>query len=377
MIRVLFVAGHPLDAGGVETYLLSLSKLLGRRFEVFLAAPASGGFHSRAARAGLGVVPWATGFPTDESAAGNLRRILEACRADIVHVQDLPSALTAGRAARRAGLPIVRTVHLPAPLTASGPGLRAWLRRGYYAALERHAHHRLADRVIFVAHSAMVGALSSGAVPRRAARFVPNGVGQGRHSLNAAERRKTRARHGASSSTTVLCFAGRLDRQKGVDILIDAIARLEARADVQAWLLGDGPDRAALEARTRRNGTDNLVRFLGYREDVRPVLRAADAFVLPSRYEGMPLALLEAMAAGLPCIVSDVGDCGLLVREGACGVVVPTENRAALADALGSVLAQPHRRRRWGEAARRAAAGYGIRQTVEATAAVYDSVRAR
>src|SRR3972149_5403661 len=109
--------------------------------------------------------------------------------------------------------------------------------------------------------------------------------------------------------------------------------------------LGAGPTPPRRGARTRRNGTDNVVRFLGYREDVRPVLRAADAFVLPSRYEGMPLALLEAMAAGLPCVVSDVGDCGLLVREGARGVGVPTENRAALADALGSVLAQPHRRR--------------------------------
>ena len=374
---ILFVAGHPLDVGGVETYLLSLSKLLGRRFKVFLAASASGRFHSRAARAGLGVVPWATGFPNDSSASQNLRSLLEACRADIVHVQDLPSALTAGRAARRAGLPVVRTVHLPAAVTASGPGLRAWLRRGYYAALERHAHHRLADRVIFVAHSAMVGALSSGAVPRRAARFVPNGVPPLRRSVDAAARRKTRAGLGADPSTTVLCFVGRLDRQKGVDVLIDGLSRLGPQEHLQTWLLGDGPDRSALEALASQTGSENVVRFLGHREEVRRLLHAADAFVLPSRYEGMPIALLEAMAAGLPCLVSDVGDCGLLVREAHCGLVVPGPHPAAWADALRSLLSQPDRWRPWGEAARRAAAGYDIRQTVEATAAVYESVKAR
>jgi glycosyltransferase involved in cell wall biosynthesis len=134
-----------------------------------------------------------------------------------------------------------------------------------------------------------------------------------------------------------LAFAGRLTAQKDLDIAFDALADVPAATLV---VLGDGPERASLERRLRDAGLDGRVRFLGSgtREDVLRLFRAADAAVLPSRWENMPHALLEALAVGTPVVAAAVGGVPEVVHDGENGLLVPPGDAAALGAAIARLL---------------------------------------
>lgn len=148
---------------------------------------------------------------------------------------------------------------------------------------------------------------------------------------------------------------GRLVHQKGLDLLLEALARCSAPAST--WplvLVGDGVERAPLEHQAVRAGLAERVRFAGFQRDPLPFLMGASVFVLPSRYEGMPNALLEAMAAGLAVVVSDASPGPLeVVEHRRCGLVVPAGDVEALALALAELAADPALCRSLGRAARR------------------------
>ncbi|MBQ62282.1 MAG: glycosyl transferase family 1 [Gammaproteobacteria bacterium] len=146
----------------------------------------------------------------------------------------------------------------------------------------------------------------------------------------------------------------RLVPQKGVDVLISAIALLSGSAS--EWpvvLVGDGPERQALEKQAAVEGVQDHVHFEGFRSDPEVLLAAASVFVLPSRFEGMPNALLEAMAAGLAVIVTDASPGPLeVVEDRRCGIVVPSEDPHALAKAMSELVEDVDLRNRLGFAAR-------------------------
>lgn len=122
---------------------------------------------------------------------------------------------------------------------------------------------------------------------------------------------------GAEPAAPCLCFVGRLDRQKGLDVLLDALAILRSRGTAfTACLAGDGPDRQQLVEQARRLGLEESVSFAGLRQDPAAVYRQASIFVLPSRNEGLPLALLEAMASGLGVVATGVGGVPELLNPG-------------------------------------------------------------
>ncbi len=136
-----------------------------------------------------------------------------------------------------------------------------------------------------------------------------------------------------------LLFVGRLAAVKGVPVLLDAFrAARERRPDLTLTLIGDGPDRPALEVAAADLG--GVVTFLGYRNQsgVADALAEADALVLPSFAEGVPVVLMEAMAAGRPVVATQVGGVGELVTDGVDGRVVPPGDAVALADAILGVL---------------------------------------
>jgi glycosyltransferase involved in cell wall biosynthesis len=104
-----------------------------------------------------------------------------------------------------------------------------------------------------------------------------------------------------------ICYTGRLHEAKGLDVLISACAAVQKGGRrCQLLLVGDGPERAKLEAQANEGGDPGMVRFIGAVDDVEPYLRASDLFALPSRFEGLSVSLLEAMALGMPCIASDI-----------------------------------------------------------------------
>ena len=158
---------------------------------------------------------------------------------------------------------------------------------------------------------------------------------------------------GPSNATGFITVA-RLVPQKGLDVLIEALPRLSGAA--AAWpvtLVGDGPERDRLQAQAKDLGVSDQLRCLGFRSDPERFLAEAAVFVLPSRFEGMPNALLEAMAAGLAVIVTDASPGPLeVVEPGVSGLVVPSDDPVALAAAMESLASDPDRCRRMGDAAR-------------------------
>jgi glycosyltransferase involved in cell wall biosynthesis len=143
---------------------------------------------------------------------------------------------------------------------------------------------------------------------------------------------------------------GRLEPQKGVDVLIRALAEVE---DVDLLVVGDGSERGRLEDLAREVGVSDRIEWKGWSNDPRSYLPSLDVFVLPSRNEGFPLAVLEALLAGIAVIASDVGSIAEAVRHRETGLLVPPEDHGALAAAMRHLLADEAFGRELGEKGRR------------------------
>lgn len=141
---------------------------------------------------------------------------------------------------------------------------------------------------------------------------------------------------------TVLVAVGRLRPQKGMDLLLNAVARVRKNRDVRLLVAGDGPDRKQLEDEAKQLGIDDLVQFTGFLENPYPLMRNADVFVLPSRFEGSPNVLVEAMALGTPVVATDCpsGPRGIL-QDGRLGPLVPVEDVMALAGGIEQAIDHP------------------------------------
>ena len=215
--------------------------------------------------------------------------------------------------------------------------------RGLWPRL-RQVHYRRAD--VVTANTEGVLSALRGMGRWRRLELLPNPLAEGI---------SPRAVEGAVRREPELLAVARLVHQKGLDLLIQAFARLPDPAE-GAWrlvLVGDGPERKSLEAMALREGLGDRVVFEGFQPNPSSYMARASIFVLPSRFEGMPNALLEAMAAGLPVIVSDASPGPLeMVEPGVHGLVVPSDNADALAAALARLMADPALRQHLGEAGR-------------------------
>jgi glycosyltransferase involved in cell wall biosynthesis len=196
--------------------------------------------------------------------------------------------------------------------------------------------HSQADLSVCVSAGLVPEVVATGLSPDRAV-VVPVGIDVDRTIAD-----------GAAASPSVeppyIVAAGRLDRQKGFDVLLDAFARAHDRlAGHRLVIIGEGPARGELEAQVTRLGLADRVVLTGFLSNLQPTLRGAALFVLPSRYEGMGgLVLLEAMVHGLPIIATDcVTGPRDLLEDGCGGLLVPVEDVEALADAMAAHIADP------------------------------------
>jgi glycosyltransferase involved in cell wall biosynthesis len=212
--------------------------------------------------------------------------------------------------------------------------------------------------------------------PERAAGIVavPNGIDVP-EPLEAAERERVRERHGVPHRSPLVLAAGRLTQQKDFATLIDAAAALRGRLPGVTFIVaGEGELRADLEERIRARGLQEEFRLPGNLLELRDLMQAADLFVLSSRWEGLPLVLLEAMAAALPVVGTRIKGLTDVVEEGRTGLLVPPGDAAALADALADLLGSAERRLLWGRAGRaRIAAEFGLDRTVAALDRLYSA----
>jgi len=346
-----------LDYGGVETHLLALlRKLPTDGFSFVIISPVSKRFREAAQSLGARVHPFAHWSAFNPFALFELTSVLKREAVDIVHAQS-PIAAAPGRlAAWMLGLPAVVTVHLPVTrYHGTRQTLRARSGRWIYVNLDRLLNHAMTDRLVYVAQRVRDESVASGLSPAERSIVIPNGINL-EEFQQGVDRDSLRRSFNLPQGARVITFIGRLDEQKGLDLLLEATAGVEG---VEVWLVGDGPVRAELQRLATKLGIDDRVKFWGYQAQIERYLYASDIFVLPSRYEGMPIVLLEALAAGIPCVVSRVGDNDLVVEDGKHGLVVPPNDATALAKALNLLLLSPEMYRQMSEAAVRRSEDFG------------------
>jgi glycosyltransferase involved in cell wall biosynthesis len=208
--------------------------------------------------------------------------------------------------------------------------------------------------------------------------LIPNGIPTDEYAPDPDRRVQWRQAHGIEPYATVLVHVGRFAPPKNHALLIEAFAQVRTDAPLYLLLVGGGELEHAVREQVTQLGLENRVRFLGVRADVADILRASDVFVLSSRWEGNPLSVMEAMAAGLPVVSTGVGGVPELVREGETGLLVPSEDAGALAQAMQALVDDPVRRQAMGAAARQhAVAHFDIRHTVRGYEQLYEALLKR
>lgn len=288
----------------------------------------------------LGAATLGLPHPRDPAFKGTIVGFLESNRVDVfhVHVASGRENFDGARSAREAGVPVVvQTQHLP------------WLFGSHKHRVPFFRAIGPVDRLITLCQ-AQCRTYERIGVPPATLATVPNGV---RPRPSSPGRSAARARLELDPNQRVVLTIGRLTGQKGHRYLIESIPRLVADfPDVSVVILGDGHLDEQLCAQAAGLGVGDRVRLVGYRPDAR-ILDAADIFVLPSLQEGMPLAALEAMEAGLAVVATRVIGTSEVVTNGETGTLVPPQNPPALAGAIGSLLADPVRCARYGDEGRR------------------------
>lgn len=246
-------------------------------------------------------------------------------------------AIVAGRFARAGAL--VATSHLYVETSLSAR-----------ARLQQRILSRLVDRYLAVSSAVKEDLVAKLGWPAKRIEVVHNGV------VIPADLPKPdqvlRREMTCGGEGAIVLVPARLTAQKGHSVLLRAAPAVAAANFVFA---GDGPDRVALAALASQLNLDDRVTFLGWRRDIPELIAAADLVVLPSWYEGLPLAVLEAMAAGRPVIASRIPGIQEIITEGADGVLFEPGDPADLARAIGEVLTDPCKARRLGAAARQTA----------------------
>jgi glycosyltransferase involved in cell wall biosynthesis len=213
----------------------------------------------------------------------------------------------------------------------------AWRTR-FYNQFDRWSH-RGADRVITVCDDFADGLLRRG-VPKQRILVLHNPI-RPLPGISQAEKDRLRESYGLSRDTMVILSVGRLSLEKGHADLLRAMTLVSRAQNTRLVIVGDGPERKRLETLRSRLQLDDVVRFVGYQEDVHPLFAIADLFVLPSHSEGSPNALLEALDAGVPTIAAAVGGVPEIVSDGVSALLVPRHDIPKLAVAIRRLLSDP------------------------------------
>lgn len=301
-------------------------------------------------------------------------------RYDVVHTHSSKAgALGRVTAALFSGAARVHTPHTYASSFAGGKGQGGAPPGppGLLLATER-VLGRFTDRLIHVSEAERAEGQALGVIPSARACVVANGI----DPSPFAEPRggaELRAEFGIPADAPVIGSVGLLNDAKGHDVLLDALPALTD--DAQLLFVGHGELEDELREQARRLDVASRVHFLGWRDDILACLDAMDLFCLSSRWEGMSYALLEAAAAGLASVSTDVnGSREVLVPEGEPpgGTIVPCADPAALAVALNELLTDTERRAAYAETARaRVAERFSLDAMLSGTLAVYSEARAR
>lgn len=323
------------EPGGTERQMTELIRRLDRnRFTVHVACfHREGKWLPRVEACADSIVEFPIAGFARVSTLRQLVRFARWCRREriaVVQTCDLYANTFGLPGAALAGVPV--RIGSRRDLNPDKSGGQIKLQRAAYRAATKVVANVQAARQILESEGLATGSIA----------VIPNGV----------EATAFGARKAPSTTRTIITVAN-LRPEKCHEVLIAAAATLAPEfPDLRFQFVGGGPRRAELEGLVRERGLEQVIEFLGHREDVPSLLAAADVFVLPSRSEALPNGVIEAMAAGLPVVASAVGGLLDLVDEGRTGLLVPPENPTALGAALRDLLTDPSKASRLGATAR-------------------------
>ena len=362
MIRVLHVIDH-LDLGGAQTALLDMLRHRDQsRFKMEVAVMHGlGTFAQPLAEAGVRVRSLA-GAKWPPSYIPNFLRLIRKERYPIVHFH-LQGANWLAKPLAALATNGLRIAH-----DHTSGDLRF---RGLVSLLPDSASHHFSTRIIAVSPGVRDFLVRWEAVARDRIDVVPNGVDDGDfRPATAGERAAERERLGLPPDRLVAGAIGRLAPEKNLAMVPELAAR---HPEILFLIAGAGPEETAIAARARKLGVADRVRLLGAISDRSGFFRTLDIFLLPSLYEGLPMALLEAMASGVPVLSSHLADIAIVVQDGQNGLLAPPGSVAAFSEGLARLAASEELRRRLARHARKKVVdAYSAAHTAQQIEEIYD-----
>lgn len=345
--------------GGADIRVIDIARRLAERFELHAAVLRSGAVAEKLASTGITIWPMVRSR-RDPRLLLDLAALMRRLSPDVVDAHNPQSQLWGLAAARAAGIPCrIATVHSVLERSETR-GFRPYLYPLFYRLLEGVATQGVAVCETVGRHMHARG------FTHRPLQVVANGI-----SLATPG---TEANLGAADTTRFrIAIVGRLVPVKGHVFLLAALERLAGKiAGLECLVIGDGPQRAALEQEAHRLGLADVVRFLGYRNDVLSLVRSADVLCMPSLTEGLPYAALEAATLSVPIVASAVGGLAEEFEHASTARLVPAGDVAALAAELAWCAGHRQEARHIGAAAARMVeARFSMHEMVERTAAIY------
>jgi glycosyltransferase involved in cell wall biosynthesis len=266
-------------------------------------------------------------------------------------------------AARLAGVNKLYAIHHLMPLPPPDPLIteikspRDVLRRVFGKRVRKLLSARvpphLCNTTICVSNAVRDSLIHQYHFPARKLLTIHNGISPREFTPGQGDGKAIRAKLGINADDFLLVCSARLSVEKGIDILLSAMSRIVQKYPTcKCILVGDGPLREELSGQVKTLGLSGHVFMEGFQVDVRPYLHAADAFVLTSHIEGLPLSVLEAMACGLPCIVTNVGGSAEAVKHQVAGLVIPPASVDEAENAIVYLATHPAERARMANRAR-------------------------
>jgi glycosyltransferase involved in cell wall biosynthesis len=334
--------------GGVEGHICGLLQNLSRRmFHPHLVCdPALAERFRGAVPADVNVTALELSSPTHFASAARFAHLVRSGRFQIVHSHMFWSSLFASPIAWACRVPVLlETLH----------GTEAW-RKGWKASntIDRAAN-RFVSKHVAVCESDARFLREKKGVPASKIEIIHNGIDPLRAKVSAEARKTLRRAIGATETDCVLITVARFHKGKGHCVLFEAMQRLVVQhPQTKLMLLGEGTEQSEMQSLCKTLGIADKIHFLGYQSNVTEWLSAAEISVLPTFYEGLPLTILEAMAAGLPTVASNVGGIPDAIGHLVSGLLVPAGDPQRLAEAISSLLGDPAERRRMGTEARNA-----------------------
>lgn len=342
MTKRLLLVTNTLGWGGAESQVIDLAlRFRARGWDVTVAV-----LLRQAERRGMlelaGIPVHTLGMPRgvpDLRAIWRLARLVRRLQPSVVHSHVVHANL------------LTRITRSVAPMPVLVSSAHTVNEEGRWREIAYSLTDALTDLTTNVSHAAVQRSIEVGAAPSHRIRFMPNGIDLDRFQPDMDVRKRVR-RDLDIESRFVWLAVGRVDASKDYANLLRAYAQLKGHpAQPVLLIVGDGPLRAETEERIREAQLTDSVRLLGTRADVPDLMNAADAYVMSSAWEGLPMVLLEAAATGLPIVATDVGGNAQIVRQEETGELVPAGDSVALAAAMTRLMDLPADvRRQWGEA---------------------------